>query len=81
MSACFGDVLFSSKTGACEKVESSFWLFPPVFVDLQFVFESFQVRFHLLDSFVLLLVVLLWCHVICSIPQLSFVILFLFSGN
>ncbi len=33
MSACFGDVLFPSKTGACKKVESSFWLFPPVFVD------------------------------------------------
>ena len=81
MFACFGGVLFSSKTGACEKVESSFWLFPPVFVDLQFVFESFQVRFHLLDSFGLLSVALLWCHVICSIPQLSFVILFLFSGN
>ncbi len=58
MSACFGDVLFSSKTGACEKVESSFWLFPPVFVDLQFVFESFQVRFHLLDSF--------WASFSCS---------------
>ena len=48
MFACFGGVPFSSKIGACEKVESSFWLFPPVFVDLQFVFESFQVRFHLL---------------------------------
>ena len=59
MSACFGDVLFSSKTGACEKVESSFWLFPPVFVDLQFVFESFQVRFHLLGFSELLLIVLL----------------------
>ena len=81
MSACFGDVLFSSKTGACEKVESSFWLFPPVFVDLQFVFESFQVRFHLLDSFGLLSVALLWYLVICSIHQLSFVIPFLFFGN
>jgi hypothetical protein len=59
MFACFGDVHFSSKTGAYEKVEFSFWLFPPVFVDLQFVFESFQVRFHLLGSFGLLLAVLL----------------------
>ena len=57
MFACFGGVLFSSKNVACEKVESSFWLFPPVFVDLQFVFESFQVRFHLLGSFGLLLAV------------------------
>lgn len=81
MFACFGGVLFSSKNGACEKVESSFWLFPPIFVDFQFVIESFQFRFHLLDSFGLLSVALLWCHVICSIPQLSFVILFLFSCN
>ncbi len=48
MSACFGGVPFSSKIGVCEKVEFSFWLFPPVFGGLQFVFESFQVRFHLL---------------------------------
>ena len=81
MFACFGGVLFSSKNGACEKVESSFWLFPPVFVDLQFVLESFQFRFHLLDSFGLLSVALLWCLVICSIHQLSFAILFLFFGN
>ena len=54
MFACFGGVLFSSKNGACKKVESSFWLFPPIFVDFQFVIESFQFRFHLLDSFGLL---------------------------
>jgi hypothetical protein len=41
MLACFGGVPFSLKIGAYEKVEFSFWLFPPVFVDLQFVFESF----------------------------------------
>ncbi len=81
MSACFGDVFFLSKTGACEKVESSFWLFPPVFVDFQFLFESFQVRFHLLDSFGLLSVALVWYLVICSIRLLSFVIPFLFFGN
>jgi hypothetical protein len=46
MFACFGGVPFSSKIEACEKVEFSFLLFPPVSVDLQFAFESFQVRFH-----------------------------------
>ena len=59
MFAYSGGVLFSSKDGACKKVEFSFWLFPPIFVDLQFVFESFPVRFHLLGSFVPLLVALL----------------------
>jgi len=54
MFACSGGVLFSSKNGACKKVEFSFWLFPPIFVDFQFVIESFQFRFHLLDSFGLL---------------------------
>ena len=48
MFACFGGVPFSSKIGACEKVEFSFWLFPPASVDLQFVFESSQFRSHLL---------------------------------
>ncbi len=65
MFACFGDVPFSSKIGACEKVEFSFWLFPPVFVDLQFVFESFQFRFHLLGFSELLSIAPLWCPVIC----------------
>jgi hypothetical protein len=49
VSACFGGVPFSSKIGVCEKVEFSVWLFPPVFVVLQFVNEFFRVCFHPLD--------------------------------
>jgi hypothetical protein len=30
MLACFEGVPFESKIGVCEKVEFSFWLFPPV---------------------------------------------------
>jgi hypothetical protein len=56
MFACFGGPPFSSKIGGCEKVEFSFWLFPPVFVNLQFVFKSFQVRFHPLGFSELLLI-------------------------
>jgi hypothetical protein len=59
MFACFGGVPFSSKIGACEKVEFSFWLFPPVSVGLQFAFGSFQVCFHLLGFSELLLIALL----------------------
>ena len=81
MFACFGGVLFSSKNVACEKVESSFWLFPPVFVDFQFVIESFQVRFHPLGFSEPLSIAPLWCPVICSIRQLSFVIPFLVFCN
>ncbi len=54
MSACFGGAPFLS---ACEKVKFYFWLFPPVFVDLQFVIKSVRVRFHLLDFSEPLLVV------------------------